>query len=264
MRKHYFTRLVVLVFPTVLSLSYADSQAIIEEDFEGYQDESALTAVWPKVGNAITHLAPDPENAANTVLFSKGDRRSREFSSVTPTDDDPLHLRVEYFDDYQEDVSGREYVGLWTGPFDPTSLIEVGLHNSGSGTDTSRYTARVFGSEHGTAWFDLNTSRSAGWHTIDVWVYAENVEIYFDGELDTALTWSGGSIGAVRLGFGAGSGDAASPTGVSYDNLLIERAPTSGGQGTLIELSATESTTSGHTWRLVSAESRGGLGEQIP
>lgn len=236
--KYSMKRVIVSLIPLALaSLVFAEPLVLLQENFEEYTDNAALDLLWPKVGNAVTQLAVDPDNSENSVLFSKGDRRDRPFDPVVPTDAQPLHLRVDFYDDYKAGVSGREYVGLWTGVGNPENLIEVGLFNGGPGVDTGYYTARVFGSEHGSTWFDLSTSRKSGWRTIDIWVYATAVDIYFDNELDVTVSWGGGSVGVVRLGFGAGSGSTASLTGVRYDNLLIEQSAAGAGNGTVIELS---------------------------
>lgn len=230
--------LILLGIVTFAASAAGNSEVLLEEDFSSYSSEAELDSAWPKVGNATSHLATDPANSGNATLFSKGDRRARTFSSVTPTNDEPVHVTVDYHDGYEAGVPGREYIGLWAAPIDSGDrLIEVGLHNSAEANATDRYTARVFGSEHGTGWFDLNTTRKSGWRKIELWIFADSVEIYFDGELDSVVAWAGGALGAVRLGFGAGSGDTASLTGVHYDNLSIERAEPPGGQGTLIELS---------------------------
>lgn len=227
-----------MFFVTIRSGAGETVLTVLADDFN-YPDDVALDAAWTKVGNAITHLAEDPENPETNVLFSKGDRRHRTFDPVTATDEEPLYLSALYFDDHEPGISGREYIGLWgDGPFSHGGrLIEVGLHNAAESNATDKYTARVFGSEHGTAWFDLDASREKGWRLIEIWVYAETLEVYVDGELAGAADWAGGSLSVVRLGFGAGTGDSASQTGVYYKNLLIEQRADPGGQGTLIELS---------------------------
>lgn len=219
------------VFTTVVS--FAETQILLHEDFESYTNETELNEVWPKVGNAITHLAKDPENAENTVLFSRGDRRTRTFDSVKPTNDMPLRVSVDYYDVYKADVPGREYIGLWAGRSDPRALIEVGLHNHADSNST-RYTARVLEDEAG--WFDLNTVRKVGWRKIQLLVFADTVEIYIDGDLDTVVDWAGGWVSAVRLGGGFGFGDTASLTGVYYDNLRVERVENPQEEGTVLEL----------------------------
>lgn len=229
----------VFTAAVILAVQVASgSEILLQENFESYSNDVELETVWPSVGNAVTRLAEDPANPDNATLSSKGDRRTRTFDSLTPTNDEPLHVTADYHDNYEIDVPGRDYIGLWAGPFDHGNrLIEVGLFNNAAENATNRYTARVFGSEHGSSWFDLNTARKGGWRKIELWIFSDTVEIYLDGELDTVVAWAGGALGAIRLGFGAGTGETASLTRVHYDNLVIERIQTSGGQGTLIELS---------------------------
>lgn len=237
---------VKLLLLAILSTGHASpimvaATPLVSEDFAGYASDFELDAAWPRVANAASHIAADPENPENQTLFSKGDRRHRSFTPTTPTDEAPLYLRLDYYDDYELGVPGREYIGLWGTAGDHQGRwIEIGLHNNGAAHDTARYTARVLGSKQGSSWFDLSTERRRDWRLIELWVYSKKVEIYIDGQLDARLDWNGGSLGAIRLGFGAGSGVTASSTGVYYDNLILRQAKAASGQGTLIELSGND------------------------
>ncbi len=211
------------------------STVLLEEDFESYEGEAAFEKTWPRAGNAPSGLAEDPAGTANIVLRSKGDRRTRVFAAYTPTDEQPLRVSVDYYDGYQEGAAGREYLGLWTGPFDPAALIEVGQHNHPGAEAFELFRARASGGEN--EWYALRTPRIQGWHKIHLLIYARTVEVYIDGDLDTILDWAGGPLGAVRLGSGFGTGEEASPTEACYDNLRIETLTISTDEGTLMELS---------------------------
>lgn len=232
-----FKSFLILVFSASFMITaYADNGVILEEGFDGYINDAALDKEWVRVGNAMSYLTVDPATVQNKVLFSKGDRRMRVFPSVTPTNEEPLKLQFDYFDYYRQNVSGREYVGLLAGPKDATSLIEVGLHNVDGSMSLEHYTARIFGSTYGTDWFELKTPRSEKWHRIELLIFQDTVEIYFDGDLDTVVEWEGGTFSVVRLGFGVGASESASLTPVLYDNLKIEKINPPAAQGTVIEL----------------------------
>lgn len=228
----------VLVLGLLAFAAAATADIIIQDDFESYADTAALNGPWPKgVGtDAITYLlAGDngptwPGEKCVEHLSNGSSATGRRDLSFTPTLLAAGEELIWAFDfkDMDTTVAYRQYGQLLSknapaGALD--ELISMGLNNAndtGEPYSATKYSARVGFSPAGVNWFNLNTTRSAGWHRFEARIkQSGTVDFYVDGVLDTAdVPHAGDYWYQARIGSGISSTRAA-----RYDNYLVEVIP---------------------------------------
>jgi hypothetical protein len=214
--------------------SAASATVIIWDDFESYANTAALNAVWPKgVGtDADTYLAtgnngptwPGQQYVHHTTVAA---RRDRTFADITVGAGEYLVWAFDYLDTVGSTTSPRQYGQLLSRDPNGTlvELIAMGMYNTvtkpGQVFNATKYQARVaFGP--GQGWFNLNASRSVGWHRFEAHIYPTTVDFFVDGNPDVAgLPHNGQLWYQARIGSGLSSAGGQA----GYDNYLLELVP---------------------------------------
>jgi len=214
--------------------SAASAAVIIWDDFESYADTAALNAVWPKgVGtDADTYLAtgdsgptsPGQKYVRNTTVAA---RRDYTFADLAVGAGEYLVWAFDYLDTVGATANPRQYGQLLSR--DPNGalveLIAMGMYNTvtkpGEVFNGTKYQARIAFAA-GQGWFNLNASRSAGWHRFEARIYPTTIDFYVDGNPDIlGLPHNGQFWYQARIGSGLSSAGGQA----GYDNYLLEVVP---------------------------------------
>lgn len=232
---------------------------LLSDDFESYPAQAApntaFDAAWPiqtaatgstspTTTSAITSFitAGTGTNTSKVVSFpANGNgnvgRRQQAFANTVPSAAQQVQFSFDFYD-AAPTASYRQYAELYAQneatPNVVTQLLAIGENNSatagiptpgGSATtySTSKYQARVaFGT--GGGWFNLQTTRTLGWHKLGITVTGSAINFYVDGVLDTAFTNGGVNTGLAdgydMVRFSSGLSSAAGSA--SFDNMLVQ------------------------------------------
>lgn len=211
---------------------------ILADNFDGYANQAAFEAAWPRIGaNSATlatdqsHSAPNSVLALTTTNFTGGNSRNlpgeHDGSDAAP-------LVISYWMYYANGGTRhfnevRAYADGSFGQGALQQIVAAGWFNSvtapGEVLDVTKFQARVaFGPN--TGWFNLNApgapGRSDGWHKFTIEVRSTDINFYVDDVLGRSFTR--GTIArfdSVVLGSRLTSGGIGSWT----DDLLITPEP---------------------------------------
>ncbi len=225
----------------------ATAAPIIDEDFESYADTTAMNAVWANGGTATLDTAfGNPGQSmfhpGTAGSFTGGNTNVFSFSTVNPSDANPLFLTGMIYDD---GTSGNERVSIGLRDNAGSNLIEMGHYNQianafycyrvilfdGSGANPSWVAFDNIVDDSGSA---IGNSSVEGWHTYTVTVGANSVDFTLDLNSDgninatasVAAVAGAGGFNAIRLG---GPSDLSSAGGgAHFDNILLETVPEPG------------------------------------
>lgn len=227
----------------LLSAASVDAAILLQDNFESYPtgtsaaldnkwaDTTPGSAIGTGIGTNTTQVLTLPTTAA---------RRTGTFADTVPTVDAPIKFSFDLYDDAFSG-STRQWAEIQakSSGGSLTQLLMVGWQNqpttgipTAGGTaatySATKYHARVaFGPTGGGAgYFNLQTTRTTGWHNFAIVIYPDKYEFLVDNKLDTTFTNAAASVGAsvgyetVALGSGVSSTKAS-----AIDNVIVQTVP---------------------------------------
>lgn len=223
---------------------------IIDDNFDGYADQTAFQAVWAPAGTSGTLSSSVSVSAPNSVGTAAAATQRNDFTfsastatDVIATDANPLVWSYQFYDDPSNIFSAGNTLGRSYGQLlgrnssgSLNQLLAIGLWNgniakASDGTTSTigelrqYYAARVAFTP-GPNWLLLDTAgvRTAGWQQFTAVIRSTQVEVLINGV--SAGSWayavSEGDVGwyQARIGSGLSSG-----TAVNYDNYSLQIVP---------------------------------------
>ncbi len=219
--------------------------AAIIENFD-YPDQAAFNAVWrPWTANGSSMLLTSTpthsgSGAVHGVALTNYTMRSaRDLDSYTDyvgTDDSPVRFEFWLYDEnpalptLPNGARNFNEIRAYAGDGMPASfsntglqgLIAMGLYNTPVSDDN--YHARVY---YGgvSAWFNLNTPRTGGWHKLTAEIGASAVKFLVDDQLDTVIAFTDPARVFAFDGVVLGSGLTSGGYDVYFDDLSVIKTP---------------------------------------
>lgn len=227
-----------LLVCAVLALP-ASAGTILSDNFDGYADQAAFEAAWPKTtGNSSSDLATDrafsAPHSVRSLTTGSGALIQSNYRDLgveaAGSDAEPLVVKFQMY--WAAGASRvfnavRSYSGAGFGQGSLEQIYAVGAYNTvtapGEVWNGAKYQARVaFGTSVG--WFNLSDGpdRSEGWHEFTIEVRSNDVNFYVDGVL--GRNFSRGAIttfDSFIIGSGLTSGAVAAWT----DDVSVEVVP---------------------------------------
>ncbi len=201
---------------------------IVNEDFEGYADTTAMQANWG--GTGLGTLDNGFGNPGQSAAHPGGAVNSWQGSafSLTPAAGAEIVLTADIYDDGTS-ANERMTVGLRNGA---TPLFEMGHYN----LTTEQYHVRVLNMYGGENWVPLSpglngAGQPAGWNRFQATFTATSLTVTIDLGADGSIDGTFVSAGApsaspfVDLRFGGPSNLSSAGGGASFDNISLEVIP---------------------------------------
>lgn len=226
---------------SILTPVLSRAQVLLNDNFDGYADQTAFVAAWPQVGATTsgTLTSLQSVSAPNSINYAAtAQRNGRSFTeSGVATALNTITFSFDFYDANSAASPYRQYANLQDGisPGSSGQLISMGLNNNQTSTANGGnfYMARILsytptdtGATAGS-YFKLNTDplllRTTGWHNLAVTISDLDFKFYVDGSLAETVPQTGltlRSYDVVRLGSGL-----SATTEAFFDNVLIQVNP---------------------------------------
>ncbi len=230
----------------VLVLGWAAGLSAAMIDNFDYPDQAALNAVWrPWTANGSSMLlASSPTHSGSgaihgVALANNTVRSARDLDSYTDyvgTDASPVRFEFWIYDEnpalptLPNGARNFNEIRAYAGDGLPATysntglqgLIAMGLYNTPVSDDN--YHARVY---YGgvSAWFNLNTPRTPGWHKLTAQIAASEVRFLVDDQPDMVVAFVDPAKVYAFDGVVLGSGLTSGGYDVFFDDLSVVKTP---------------------------------------
>ncbi len=241
LRRPYLCAIVV-----TFGLATSGSAALID-NFDSYTSQAAFQAAWRPWSSDNSSMIWQPGagvNGSNAIhgvtavnYRMRNARDLDDFNAYLGSDQNPVKFEVMVYDadpaaptppnGARNFCEIRAYAGDGLPAYSSANvglqgLIAMGMYNTPI-SDDNFHARVVYGGV--SAWFSLNTPRTAGWHTLTSLIGDTWIKFFVDGVLDTTISLTDSKKLYAFDGVILGSGLTSGGYDVAFDNVLVNPEP---------------------------------------